>query len=353
MKEKNYKIIDTTLRDGSYAINFQFTKEQTSIISEKLEDAGIEYIEVGHGIGLNARASNENPAVCSDSEYITSAVNAVQKAKTGVFCIPKFARLEDIEMAVDNGIKFIRIGTNATEVKQSEKYIKKAKDLGLEVFANYMKSYAIEPKEFAQNVLLSESYGADGVYIVDSAGGMFKDDIKKYFEEIRKVSNISVGFHAHDNLGLAIANNLASIEMGLDFVDSSLQGLGRSSGNASTELLVLNLIKRGYKLNIDYIKLMEIGNKYIAPLLSAKGRTPLDMISGFAEFHSSYMHFIEQSAKKYHVNPLQLIVEYCNYDKINMDTEKLDEIAHQIKNREFNSEDYNFERYFGNEQYRQ
>lgn len=350
MKKNNFKIIDTTLRDGSYAINFQFSKEQTSIISAGLESAGIEYIEVGHGVGLNAAASNENPALCSDTEYISSAVDSVKKAKIGVFCIPKFARLDDINIAVDNGLKFIRVGTNATEVETSKKYIERAKELGLEVFANYMKSYTLSPKDFAKNVKLSENYGADGVYIVDSAGGMFKEDIQKYFNEIRKVSNIPVGFHAHDNLGLAIANNIASIEMGLNFVDGSLQGLGRSSGNASTELLVLSLIKKGYSLNIDYIKLMELGTKYILPLLSTKGRTSLDMVSGFAEFHSSYMKFIKECATKHNVNPLQLIIDYCKYDKINMDTKKLDEIALNIKTS-YNSENYNFNRYYGNEQY--
>ena len=350
MNRQRFRIIDTTLRDGSYAINFQFSKEQNSIIAAELEKAGIEYIEVGHGVGLNAIASNENPALCSDEVYIRSAVEHVKNAKIGVFCIPKFARLDDINMAADNGLKFIRIGTNAAEVKQSEKYIKRAKDLGLEVFANYMKSYTLSPLEFAQNVKLSESYGADGVYIVDSAGGMFREDIQKYFDEIRKISNINVGFHAHDNLGLAIANNIAAIEMGLNFVDSSLQGLGRSAGNASTELLVLNLIKKGYSLGIDYIKLMEIGTKHIIPLLTTKGRTSLDMISGFAEFHSSYMHFIEKCALRHNVNPLRLIIEYCKYDKINMDTKKLDEIACKIRD-DYDSKNYNFDRYYGNEQH--
>lgn len=350
MNERNFKIVDTTLRDGSYAINFKFTAEQTFEISKQLDSVGIEYIEVGHGVGLNAVASNETPAICSDEEYISSAAKAVKKAKIGVFCIPKFARLDDINRAVDNGLNFIRIGTNATEVVTSEPYIKRAKELGLEVFANYMKSYTLQPKEFARNVKLSEDYGVDGVYIVDSAGGMFQETIQEYYDAIRSVSNINVGFHAHDNLGLAIANNLACIEMGLDFVDTSLQGLGRSSGNASTELLILNLLKRGYKLDIDYLKLLEIGANYINPLITAKGRTSLDMISGFAEFHSSYMKHIQSISQIHNVNPLELIVEYCKLDKINMDMSKLENIALKIKHG-YSLENYNFERYYGNEQY--
>ncbi len=351
MLNSQFKIIDTTLRDGSYAINFAFTSTQTYLISRELEKAGVKYIEVAHGVGLNASNCGYGQSIQTDKEYILSAVKDSKNAKIGVFCIPDIARLEDVDMAIDAGIKFIRIGTNATEVEKSEKFIKKAKNRGIEVFANYMKSYALPPNEFAQKVKLSENYGADGIYIVDSSGGMFKEDLKKYYDAIRKVSKISVGFHAHDNLGLAVANNLEAIEMGMDFVDSSLQGLGRSSGNAATELLVAALIKKNYKLDIDYIKLMEIGHKYIIPLLTNIGRQPLDIVSGFADFHSSYMGYIQKYCEKYNINPLLLIIENCKFNKIDIDEELLDELARKIKLQKSETVgQYNFNRYFGHEQ---
>lgn len=347
----NFKIIDTTLRDGSYAINFSFTSNQTYSICKGLEDTGIEYIEVGHGVGLNASNCGHGQALQTDKEYIQSAVNAVQHSRIGVFCIPGIAKLEDIDMAADNGIKFIRIGTNVTEVEKSEKFIMRAKNKGIEVFANYMKSYALNPEEFAKKVKISEGYGADGVYIVDSSGGMFSEDIKAYFCAVRKHSKIPIGFHGHDNLGLAIANTIEAVAMGMDFIDSSLQGLGRSSGNASTELLVSALIKKEYPLNVDFIKLMEIGHKHIIPLIVSTGKQPLDMISGFADFHSSYMNYIQKYSFKYNINPLLLIIEFCKIDKVNISEELLDELAKKIKSEEMVSlDEYNFNRYFGHEQ---
>lgn len=351
MHNSNFKIIDTTLRDGSYAINFSFTANQTHCISKELEKAGLEYIEVGHGVGLNASNLGHGQALQKDKEYITSAVKATEKSKIGVFCIPEVARLEDVDMAIDNGIKFIRIGTNVTEVEKSKEYIKKAKNKGIEVFANYMKSYALNPKEFAEKVKMSESYGADGVYIVDSSGGMFASDLKAYYNAIRNISNLPIGFHGHDNLGLSIANNLEAVEMGINFIDSSLQGLGRSSGNAPTELLVSALIKKGYPLNIDFIKLMEIGHKYIIPLITSTGRQPLDIVSGFADFHSSYMNHIQKYSTKYNINPLLLIIELCKIDKVNISDKLLDKLAKKIKSEGLLCVDeYNFNRYFGHEQ---
>lgn len=351
MKKANFKIIETTLRDGSYAINFSFTTKQTYLISEELENAGIEYIEVGHGVGLNASNCGHGQSLHSDKEYIQAAVKASKKSKIGVFCIPGIAKLEDVDIAIDSGIKFIRIGTNVTDVEQSQKFIEKAKSKGIEVFANYMKSYALAPEEFAKKVKLSEEYGANGIYVVDSSGGMFSEDIKSYYEAIRKISNIPIGFHGHDNLGLAIANNLSAIDLGFDFIDSSLQGLGRSSGNAPTELLVSALIKKGYALDIDFIKLMEIGHKYVVPMLSSVGREPLDIISGFADFHSSYMGYIQKYSTKYNINPLLLIIELCKIDKVNICENLLDKLAKKIKaGGRLYEDEYNFNRYFGHEQ---
>jgi 4-hydroxy 2-oxovalerate aldolase/long-chain acyl-CoA synthetase len=160
------------------------------------------------------------------------------------------------------------------------------------VAANFMKSYVLTPEEFAQKVKIAENYGADMVYIVDSAGGMFEHNIKEYYDAVKKISNIPIGFHGHDNLGLAVSNSLAAAKFGIEFLDSSLQGLGRSAGNAATEILVFCLMKLGYKLNIDYLKLLDVGYKYIQPLVPHKGKIPLDIVSGFAEFHSSYMPYM-------------------------------------------------------------
>jgi 4-hydroxy 2-oxovalerate aldolase len=348
---RNIKLIDTTLRDGSYAINFSFTLNQNEMIAKGLDGCGIKYIEVAHGVGLNASNMGFGEARHSDREYIESAVGCVKDAKIGVFCIPKVATLDDISRAHDSGVKFIRIGTNATEVVDSEQYVKKAKSLGLRVFANYMKSYCISPNDFADNVKISEDFGVDGVYIVDSAGGMFKEDIFAYYQAIRKVSELPVGFHAHDNLGLAIANNLSCIEMGVNFIDSSLQGLGRSSGNAPTEIMILALLKKGIDLNVDYLKLQELGHELIRPLISVKGKDPLDSISGFADFHSSYMGYIEKYSNIYNINPLSLIVEYTKYDKVSIDEVLLEQVAQNIQKVQKNGlKSYDYTRYFGNEQ---
>jgi len=350
---RQVNILDCTLRDGSYAINYSFTSADTSIICRELENAGVKYIEIGHGVGLNGSNAGYGNAMQTDEEYMIAAKSALTKAKFGMFCIPGIANLEDIDLAAKHGMGFIRVGTNVTEVAESEEFIKKAKKAGMFVAANFMKSYAMEPPKFAEMAKLSESFGADMVYIVDSSGGMFPEQIGDYFKAIRKITDIPLGFHGHDNIGLAQINSIEAAEMGITFIDTSLQGLGRSSGNAATELVVAALMKKGYNLEIDLLKIMDVGQKYIQPLLPNKGRMPLDIVSGYADFHSSYMKHIQKYSAKYQVDPSILIIEFCKIDKVNLDENLLDQIAQQLKkDKDYSIAKYGFYKYFGGEQER-
>lgn len=348
---KKVALLDVTLRDGSYAVDFSFTAEDTAVLCKGLEEAGIRYIEVGHGVGMGASGAKYGQAAASDEEYMRAAEKSLRKTTWGMFCIPGIAALDDLDLAKRHGMGFVRIGTNVTEVERSETFIKKAKKNGMFVGANYMKSYALSPKEFAQQVLLSESYGADMAYVVDSAGGMLPDDIEKYYKAIRKVTDIPLGFHAHDNLGLAVSNSIAAAEMGMTFLDSSLQGLGRSAGNACSETLATALTKMGYDHGLNLFKLYELGQKYIHPRLADAGRAPLDIVSGFAEFHSSYMPRIQEYSARYKVDAALLILEITKHDKVNLDLKVLDKIARTLpKTTKSYFSKYGFNRYAGGEQ---
>jgi 4-hydroxy 2-oxovalerate aldolase len=348
---KKIKILDTTLRDGSYTVNFSFTSDDTRSICDGLEKSGIEFIEIGHGLGFNASKSGYGKAAQTDEEYMIAAKETLKKAKYGMFCIPGIAKLSDLDVAKKHEMGFIRIGTDVTNVKQSEKFIKKAKKMGFFVAANYMKSYAVKPEKFSSIVKTSEKYGADMIYIVDSAGGMFNEDIKQYYESVRKISEIPIGFHGHNNLDLAVSNSIFSADIGIDFLDSSLQGIGRSSGNASTEVLVMALKKKGYDLDIDFHHLFEVGQKYVNPLIHHIGKMPLDIIAGYADFHSSYMHHIMKHCSKYKIDPLLLIIEYSKINKTDMNQNQLKQIAEKIKSKDnIYTAKYRFNQYVGKEQ---
>lgn len=346
----NLELMDVTLRDGSYAINFQFSEADTYEICKKLDNSGIRYIEIGHGVGLNASDSQKGEALCSDEEYLAAAERAELNALYGMFCIPGVARVDDLELLDRHHASFVRIGTNVNEVSESKDYIEKAKNLGLIVMANYMKSYVATDSEFEKNVRMSKKYGADGIYIVDSAGGMSKQRIKEYYEIIRNVGGVKIGFHGHDNMGMAVANSIYAAELGFDFVDTSLKGMGRSAGNAATELVYANLLK-WYSFNKYDLKLLvECGEKYVKPIYVPSNHSALDLYCGISEFHSSYMKYIHKFSSKYQVDPLDLISAYAKVDRVNIDEELMDKIASSLSTISNRTIRYDFIDYFGNEQ---
>ncbi|MBD3843004.1 MAG: 4-hydroxy-2-oxovalerate aldolase, partial [Campylobacterales bacterium] len=289
-------VLDTTLRDGSYVVDFQFSKEDTKNITQTLESFEIPYIEIGHGLGLGAYRLNSYSSICTDEEYMSSIRKHDSKIKYGIFFIPGIGDYSDIDLAIKHNIDFIRIGTNINESEKGLEYIKYAKSKGLMVAANFMKSYAVDVDEFVRRASEVSNAGADFVYLVDSAGGMMPDEVQKYIKKAVESCNCEIGFHGHNNLTLAVANSLAAIEAGATIIDSSLQGLGRDGGNASTEVLLSILMQKKLinKKNIN--ALLDYSEVNILPLLKNTGVKAMPLISGLSLFHSGFYTKIKDIA---------------------------------------------------------
>ncbi len=325
-------ILECTLRDGSYSIDFQFTPEDTSIIASALEGAGLKMIEIGHGLGLNATSKGKGQAAATDVEYMQAANAALNLAKWGMFFIPGIARREHIDIALEYGIGFLRIGANAPETETSLPFIEYAASKGITTFCNLMKSYALSAKEIATKAHMAELAGASGVYLVDSAGYMLPEDVEKYVRTMKTTVNVPIGFHGHDNLSMGCANCLSAIKGGAQYVDSTLMGLGRGGGNPATETLSALLSKAGYQTEIDTNYCCDIGHTYIKPLSMGLYRSSIDIACGEHGFHSSFLNSALESARKYEVDPRILIAEVCKTDLVNPTNELMDKIADQIQN---------------------
>jgi len=321
------RLLDTTLRDGSYVVDFQFTAQDTVIIAGELENAGLRLIEIGHGLGLHASNCGKGRAAESDEAYLEAAASVLKASDWGTFFIPGIGRPEDLQMAVRYGMKFVRIGTNVTEVESALPLIELAKSLGFWVSCNFMKTYALPEAEVAKHAALVQRAGADIAVVVDSAGGMLPEDVARYMNAMRSEADIAIGFHGHDNLGLAIANTLKAVECGAAVIDSSLLGIGRSAGNAMTEIMVLLLKKKGLDLNIDAKKLMDLSERVIKPMMQRHKHDPISMTAGYAQFHSSYLGTILSYAERYRLDPRDLIIRVCERDQLEAPDELVQQIA--------------------------
>ncbi|MBO0698667.1 MAG: hypothetical protein J2P46_09750, partial [Zavarzinella sp.] len=301
------EILDVTIRDGSYVIDFQFRQEDVSFLYETLDRVGFRYIEVGHGFGLNA-SSLKGAAAASDDQYLQAAAAKRVRSRFGAFFIPGIGRMDDLKRAREGfGMHFVRIGQEPERIDQALPYIEYASSLGYEVMANFMKTYAAPAAEVGRKAERLARAGAEVVYVVDSAGGMLPDEVADYVRAIRQSCPAKVGFHGHNNLELAVANAVSAWRAGCTFIDCSIGGLGRSAGNTRTELLIPVLRALGRPVPCDYQEVLRVWQEVVRPLLARRPTTPLEVVGGYARVHSGQMGPFLEAARKHGVTPEEVL----------------------------------------------
>ncbi|KZM50142.1 4-hydroxy-2-oxovalerate aldolase [Labrenzia sp. OB1] len=347
------KLLDTTLRDGSYVINFQFSVDDTRQIARELDEAGIDFIEVGHGVGLGASRKGEGVARETDEAYMKATADTVKNGSWGMFCIPGIAELPDLDSAIDHDMDFVRLGVSIDRVDAAEAFVARAKKAGMFVAVNFMKSYSRPPTEFAKACATAGAFGADIAYVVDSAGNMLPQTVEDYITATRDATDIALGFHAHNNLGLANANALKAMELGVEVIDSSLQGMGRCTGNTITEHFVAILDRMGHEHDYDLFRLMDTSELLVRPFLTQVGLDSVDLACGLAGFHSSYMSVIRDACIAHNVDPRVLIMDLCEQTRDTAPAGLVDELAREISAQDTKNNfrhRFPLRQYFGQEQ---
>ena len=325
-------LLDCTLRDGSYAVNFQFTKRDTIRLCQALEQSGLQMIEIGHGLGLGASSPAHGIAFEEDEVYLQAASETLTRAKWGAFFIPGIGTMEDLERAATFEMDFVRIGAEVEEFKAMIPFIERANELEMFVCANLMKTYSVVPERVAEVTRELGSAGAECVYVVDSAGCMLPHDVSEYVAQAVDSSDAMIGFHGHNNLDLANANCLAALSAGAGIVDGTVRGMGRSAGNAQTEVLAHLMCRSGYSSGIDPFQLFESGERIIRPLnVQSQGLPPLDIVIGMARFHTSHLPRLRRAASEHSVDLARLVMNVSAVDCVNPSDELVEKSAQELR----------------------
>ena len=161
---RRVEILECTLRDGSYAVDFKFTENDTLILAGVLGRLGFRWIEVGHGVGLGAAQAGKGTMPTSDERLIEAAKRAAPNAQIGCFFIPGIGTADQLKSARAAGLDFVRIGYNAPEIEDAFPYLTLAKELGLKPCLNFMKTYGISPDAFGEKARAGAAAGAEVVY---------------------------------------------------------------------------------------------------------------------------------------------------------------------------------------------
>ena len=274
-KNIKVKLLDVTFREGSYIVDKPLKNEQILQVVDYLDEAGIEYLE------LSSAGSKSGDSSSSEIDLLQSCRNKVKKLKIGSLVNAhwtNFACFEELTPYLD----FVRIGANANDTSCAARLIEKSKNKGIFTFFQLMRAPAISPQKAAQAAKNAQKMGADVFYIVDTMGSFTNQQVKEYVKVIREESDISLGFHAHNNLCLAVSNSLEAVRAGCEWVDASLLGVGRQAGNTQLEVLALLLEKEAYSTGIKIPFLLDTIESLVLPLFkNYKGINPFDVWAAF------------------------------------------------------------------------
>ena len=205
-KNRKIHIVDTTLRDGSHAVSHSYTVEQVTAIASGLDKVGVDIIELSHGDGLAGSSINYGFSATPEMELIRAASQVVRRARLGVLLLPGVGTIEDLKEARANGAQVVRVATHVTEADIAIQHLKAARELGMMPVGFLMMAHMAPPEKILEQAQIFVDAGAEYVNIADSAGYMTPDDVRARISLLVEKLPIPVGFHAHNNLGLAVAN---------------------------------------------------------------------------------------------------------------------------------------------------
>ncbi|MEM6583424.1 MAG: 4-hydroxy-2-oxovalerate aldolase [Pseudomonadota bacterium] len=313
LKGKSVVVHDMCLRDGMHPKRHQITVEQMVDIATAMDEAGVPMIEVTHGDGLGGASVNYGFPAASDEDYLNAVCKKMKNAKISALLLPGIGTVDHLKMAVDCGISTIRVATHCTEADVAEQHLSMASKInGLDRVGFLMMSHMIEPEDLVAQLKLMEAFGANCVYITDSAGYMLPDDVSARVAlaraELRPETEI--GFHGHHNLAMGVANSLAAVEAGANRIDGSLAGLGAGAGNTPLEVFIAVCERMGVHTGVDLFKAMDIAEDKIVPMMDHLVRVDRDALTlGYAGVYSSFLLFAKRSAEKYKLSSRDILVE--------------------------------------------
>ena len=313
MQKINKKIIisDSTLRDGNHAIKHQINTKQIEIYCKAAEKAGTDIVEVGHGNGVGASSIQVGLSNLSDAKMLEISRKFLKKTKLGVHIIPGFATIQDIKIAINVGVDVFRVASHCTEADITQKHIEFIRKNNRKAFGVLMMSHMASKEILLQEAKKMKEYGAQGIVLMDSAGAYVPENVHERVSFLKKkLKNIPIGFHAHNNLGLAIANSLEAVESGATMIDGCARGFGAGAGNAQLEVLIAVFMKLGIKTNIDLYKILDCGDiaeKYLMDIIPSISST--SVVSGLSGVFSGFIKHVAKHSKKHKVNPRDVFFE--------------------------------------------
>jgi 4-hydroxy-2-oxovalerate/4-hydroxy-2-oxohexanoate aldolase len=312
LQGRTITVHDMTLRDGMHPKRHLMTLQQMKCIASGLDAAGVPLIEVTHGDGLGGASVNYGFPAHSDEEYLGAVIPLMKRAKVSALLLPGIGTVDHLLMAKEIGVHTIRVATHCTEADVSEQHIAKARALGMDTVGFLMMAHMASAQKLVEQARLMEGYGANCIYVTDSAGHMLPDDVKARIASVRQAlkPETELGFHGHHNLAMGVANSISAVEAGANRIDAAAAGLGAGAGNTPMEVFVAVCERLGIRTGVDVFAIQDVAEDRVVPIMDHVIRVDRDSLTlGYSGVYSSFLLFAKRAEQKYGVSAREILVE--------------------------------------------
>ncbi len=323
-----FQILDCTLRDGGYMNNWHFDKKMARESYRALSNSGVDVVEIGFR-GNEKFFSKETFGLWrfSEDKVIQEVTQGIHGAKVAVMGDFGKIDIEDFVDAVDTPVDIVRLAVHKDNIQPCITLLEQIKDKGYEVSLNAMGYTSYTQHERIELVNHLKDSNIDYLYMADSYGSIFPDQIESLYEPLLNIPNIKLGFHPHNNLQMAFANTLEALKCGVNMIDCTLYGIGRAAGNLPSEVLILYLeLSKGGKYNV--IPLLNCVDTYLLPLRKKFewGYQVPYMLSGMYKCHPNYAKHLT-NLRQYNIEDICIAMEDIHHQNpIGYSPEILDNI---------------------------
>ncbi|MDA3129600.1 4-hydroxy-2-oxovalerate aldolase [Aliibacillus thermotolerans] len=338
MTKRSVEILDVTLRDGSHSMKHAFTKEQVRETAKGLDKAKVNYFEVSHGDGLGGSSLQYGLSLVDELELIEVAASVCEYSKISVLLLPGIGTKNDLNDAVKAGAKMVRVATHITEADVAKQHIELGRELGLKTVGFLMMAHMAPVEKLVEQAKLFESYGAEVVYVTDSAGALLPHEVTERITALKNELSCEIGFHGHNNLSMAMANTVAAVQAGATYIDGSLRALGAGSGNTQTEVMVAVLEKMGYNTGIDLYSIIDVANDVVAQYMPRPQEiNGSSLIMGYSGVYSSFLLHTEKAAKRFGIDERDILIELGRMQAVGGQEDLIYEVAAKIAHNSSNT----------------
>ncbi|CAG0904787.1 unnamed protein product [Cyprideis torosa] len=331
LKGKKIRLHDVSLRDGMHSVHHQLTLQNMQQLSSALDQAKVALIEIGHGDGLAGSSVNYGFSLHSDKEYLGAVAPQLKNSRVSVVMTPGISTVEDLKTLEDTGINTVRVATHCTEADVAEQHIHYAVKQGFDTVGFLMMSHTASPHKILEQARLMHDYGANCLYIADSAGHMLPENVA---ERIRTLcdafpESVEVGFHGHNNLGMSVANSLAAVEAGATRIDGSVAGFGAGAGNMPLEVFAAVCEMHGVETGVDLAALIDSTETVAVPIMGKHlPRIDRDALTlGYAGVYSSFLLHAKRAEQRHGISARKILLELGHRGTVNGQEDMIEDVA--------------------------